>query len=242
LLGGYSIAEWFKVEKKTLIDTVSLDELYAKGDIEGIDFIKIDVQGAELDIIKGSKNVLNDNVLGMSIEVEFVPMYKDQPLFADVDSFVRNTFDLELQDLTKCYCKYREGIGCGSFKGKLLCGEALYFLSPASLIKRCALLDNDAAAGQIIMACVMGFVYGYIDYVLCLLDSTNIGNYLSSGVIGRLKFIAKNHGKRIVYCGRGAGRMESLFRLFSRLFAGTYKGWKTDGQYLGSRKRHGVFI
>ena len=45
------------------------------------------IKGAALDVFKGSKKLLN-NVLKIVCEVEFVPLYQDQPLFGDVSKFL----------------------------------------------------------------------------------------------------------------------------------------------------------
>ena len=39
----------------TEIKTISLDEFFNNHDLEYVDFIKIDIQGAELDVFKGGK-------------------------------------------------------------------------------------------------------------------------------------------------------------------------------------------
>jgi len=50
--------------------------------------IKLDTQGSELDILTGAINALR-GVIALEIEVEFNPIYTGQPLFADVDTFLR---------------------------------------------------------------------------------------------------------------------------------------------------------
>jgi len=74
-----------RVAKKTRVKTKRLDAI---GEIGEIDFLKIDVQGAELDVLKGAKEKLK-NCLVIHSEVEFVPLYKNQPLFSDLDIYLR---------------------------------------------------------------------------------------------------------------------------------------------------------
>lgn len=55
---------------------------------EPIDVLKLDLQGYELEALKGLGEKLRD-VRTILSEVEFVPLYDRQPLFADVDAFLR---------------------------------------------------------------------------------------------------------------------------------------------------------
>jgi len=48
----------------------------------------MDIQGAEQMVLKNAKKRLKD-MLVMQLEVEFLPMYVDQPLFGDLDVFLR---------------------------------------------------------------------------------------------------------------------------------------------------------
>lgn len=68
------------------VQTRRLDDIPDLGDV---DFIKIDVQGSELPIFENGRQVLA-NTLVIHTEVEFVELYKGQPLFADVDRFLRS--------------------------------------------------------------------------------------------------------------------------------------------------------
>src|SRR5688572_10177302 len=63
------------------------------------DFIKLDTQGSELDILRGGEKTLACAV-GVEIEVEFLPMYRGQPLFAEVDTFLRDS-GFELHDINR---------------------------------------------------------------------------------------------------------------------------------------------
>ena len=74
------------VVKEHQVETYRLDDI---SEVNHADFIKMDVQGSELNVLKNGINLLNTSVIAQ-IEVEFVEMYKDQPLFADIDSFMRS--------------------------------------------------------------------------------------------------------------------------------------------------------
>ncbi len=78
-------------ELVTLVDThpVETKTIDSIAEIEAADLIKIDVQGAELMIFENAQRIL-PNTLVIQTEVEFVEIYKNQPLFADVDRFLRS--------------------------------------------------------------------------------------------------------------------------------------------------------
>ena len=78
--------EFTTVIKEHQVQTHRLDEI---SEIDRADFIKIDIQGSELIALENGVNVLKTAVL-VEVEVEFVEMYKGQPLFSDVDSFMRS--------------------------------------------------------------------------------------------------------------------------------------------------------
>ena len=69
-------------------DTTTLDRWLQDTNWGPIDFIKADVQGAELEVLLGAVNAL-PNVVLMELEVEFNQLYEGQALFADVDVFAR---------------------------------------------------------------------------------------------------------------------------------------------------------
>ncbi|MBK9020495.1 MAG: FkbM family methyltransferase [Sulfuritalea sp.] len=80
-----NLAEVVTPEAQIRVATTRLDDIADLGDI---DFFKIDVQGSELNIFRNARSVL-EQTLVIQTEVSFVEMYKDLPLFSDVDSFLR---------------------------------------------------------------------------------------------------------------------------------------------------------
>jgi FkbM family methyltransferase len=81
-----NLDELMQVIKTEEMQTVRLDDI---PEIIDTDFLKIDVQGAEKMILENAARMLK-NTLVIQTEVEFVPLYKNQPLFADVDRTLRS--------------------------------------------------------------------------------------------------------------------------------------------------------
>jgi hypothetical protein len=80
-----NLAELVRPVAQHPVATKRIDDIL---DIDDIDLIKIDVQGSELAVFQGAMNAL-PHVLCIQTEVEFVELYRDQPMFADVDVFLR---------------------------------------------------------------------------------------------------------------------------------------------------------
>jgi FkbM family methyltransferase len=76
-----------EIDRRTVTLT-TLDEWIEEADAPAPDFIKLDIQGAELDVLRSSPRAL-ETVRALELEVEFQPLYRDQPLFADVDAYLR---------------------------------------------------------------------------------------------------------------------------------------------------------
>lgn len=71
------------------INVTTLDIWRNTQQTKHVDYLKIDTQGSELDILEGALETLKFTSL-VELEVEFSPIYQDQPLFADVDVFMRS--------------------------------------------------------------------------------------------------------------------------------------------------------
>ena len=80
-----NLAEMMQLVARHPVSTRRLDDVEG---LDDIDFMKIDVQGAELMILQNAPQLLAKTLL-VQAEVLFIHHYKNQPLFADVDTDLR---------------------------------------------------------------------------------------------------------------------------------------------------------
>jgi hypothetical protein len=67
----------------------TLDTWLSESSLEAVHVLKLDTQGSELGVLEGAQQALGD-VRVLEIEVELNPIYAGQPLFGDVDHFLRD--------------------------------------------------------------------------------------------------------------------------------------------------------
>ena len=81
----HGFSEWAKVLRREPVATRRLDDIQ---EVTDIDFLKLDVQGSELSVLQGAPEKLK-RTLFVQTEVQFIPFYKQQPLFAELDQHLR---------------------------------------------------------------------------------------------------------------------------------------------------------
>lgn len=110
------------------IETTTLDAIAQAEKIDEIDFIQIDVQGANLNVLQGATSLLEKSILAVQIEVEFSPLYLNEPLFSEIDRFMRAhgfvLFDLAIARRSRTLLQSQNR------PGQVLWGDAFYLRDP----------------------------------------------------------------------------------------------------------------
>jgi FkbM family methyltransferase len=133
------------------VDTVRLDDV-AEIRSQGCDLLKLDTQGSEAEILGHATETLK-HCLIVQTEVEFVPIYEDQPLFAEVDQLLRSRgfmFHRFIGLSGRTYSPLMVNGDPNAALSQMLWSDAVYVpdfarldrLDPGSLLKLAALLHE----------------------------------------------------------------------------------------------------
>ncbi len=163
------------VEPMTLDFTVDLEitTLDSFCELEGIneiDFLQTDVQGGDLHVLEGASRVLESSILAVQVEVLFSNLYINQPMFADIDTYLRNQ-GFTLFDLAPAYrSRACSPLAYTPHPRQLLWGDAFYF--------RDLILESNNQAFRtperiFKLACIAD-VMNFHDYALELLEYLTI--------------------------------------------------------------------
>jgi FkbM family methyltransferase len=231
-LAQFPEPERFDVVEVTTVQSRPLDALVRERRLHSVDFIKLDTQGSELSILRGADEALA-SVVGIEVEVEFAPLYEGQPLFGEIDEFLRAR-GFELFDLNRVYWR-RSGMPATG-RGQLMFGDALYFRSANGLV------DVPGGRGLVLAKAVLAATaYGYLDYAGTLLAWGSERQMFQEGEaamaaewLGRAR-----HGRhrlaRLTGNVRGAGRVSRALARLADVFRPDHWAY-VDGRLGNSSK------
>ena len=204
----------FEIIKTVKIQADTLDNQLAENNIDVVDFIKIDTEGYELPILNGSQNTLKD-VIGLEVEVSFLPIHENRPLFHDVNKFVVDQ-GFELFDLRRTFWKRRNPNNYyDSTKGQIIWGDTLYFRTPEYIIN-----DKHLKPNKIIKALFVYLVYGYYDIAceLCRLAAEK--QLLSKSLLQTLDRLIKQKRRTLFLPNfKGKNRIYHVLKRIAEAFS-----------------------
>ena len=191
-----------EVVGQRVIQVKSLQDAMRDHAIPQFDFIKLDAEGAELDILKGSPEAISsEQAVGVLSEFRLHREINGSPPFHMLDAFLQER-GFRLHDMTvnhhgRVALPYRqvenyrlpdgERFYAYTTHGQLQDGDALYFrdlfgvpnLDPVRLLKACALMEiyslNDCAAELIV---------GNRTRLGAFVDTTRLLDLLATGIAG----------------------------------------------------------
>jgi hypothetical protein len=235
----YGTSDHYAIVHTEEITVTTLDALTTAGTVPFANIIKLDTQGSELDILKGAAQSLSESVIAIETEVEFVPLYKGQPLFGDVDAFLRSA-GYELMGFRRLHTRadvrfgqrgdlgYANGLELirawgarfipphGSWTGfsQLVYGDALYVRRAADYLQKTAGIRTDALLA-IVKAVVAATEWRFYDYAGDVLAGAVKASLITDNDGDRLERFVRRRSKDVTPAFSAARRQGS--RLLNRL-------------------------
>ena len=199
----------YDIVKTTKVEVTELDNLV---DIHNQPhFLKLDIQGSELEVLKGSVKTLK-NVLGLEAEVNFKEIYEKIPLANDVEKFLYSQGFVLNDFLT--YFRWERSPHRIIDKdeiirfGEMIHGDALFLRTPEKIIEISKNLSNPISLFENYVKIL--FVYNKVDLIIKLSEyiSYEHNKLLNLNLI--ISILEKNH-KRLVFFNK-------KFLYFTRYF------------------------
>lgn len=110
-IGANSDAQCITLNK-IKVSTTTIDEFCKKHKIDEIDILKLDVQGSELAILKGSEKLLKSKRVKLIYsETYFKEQYHSQPLFYEIGNYLKD-YGYYIADIFNPYYNNRQLLWC----------------------------------------------------------------------------------------------------------------------------------
>jgi FkbM family methyltransferase len=166
----YVLGEACRPMEQRHLQTVAFDDLIGSSEFDDLapDFLSLDTQGSELQVLRGARRTLQRHVLAVSSEAEFVPIYRGQNLFGDLHSFLEEFhFGLAHVAMHDGFSSTRGPIGA---RGRGFCfGSDVLFLRQWQSLEA-ATADVDERWVMLHKLAFIAVLHGFIEYALEVIE------------------------------------------------------------------------
>lgn len=239
VLNDYEDIGRFRVEREETIlssRVKTLDSLMEEKLISDADFMKMDTQGSELRILRGGEKHFLPRVFGIQTEVEFVEIYKGQPLFRQVDDFL-DSKGFALMDIRRQYWKRKDYHNYRG-KGQLVFADALYFRKIEDFYRSTAFPKEPLYAREKILKAVLTcLVYRIFDYAVGLAKSGMEHGHLSGDESAKVVTLIKRCSQKGIPAVIHLGKVYNILNyVMKTLKPPSYLGWVDGDSEIGNIK------
>jgi len=170
--------DYVTIESTCEIATIPLDEFLATNSLSNVAHAKIDVEGAELEVLQSATQLLSSTLLSLRVEVSFLRTRIGQPCYSDIEAYLRkyNFIPMDFLELhhwrrmTKKHPSKRDKGVLPYSKGQVAHGDMLFFLNPEHLLQR--------PLEFILKSALIAMAFGYIDHAYYLITNSSAKKYL----------------------------------------------------------------
>jgi FkbM family methyltransferase len=133
------------------------------------DFIKLDTEGTELQVLQGAGELLASECLGVISEIKFLPFAVNTTCFADLDILLRQN-GFVLFDLQTARTSRSVGDRFGGKKGAIDSAYVLYFRDFYTMYAQHLAVDQAKARSKLLKLLALMSRFLYLDYAAELID------------------------------------------------------------------------
>lgn len=176
----------FMPDRSIMLETTDFKSFAKKNKIRDINVMKLDVEGAELDILRGLGKDFEKKLICINTEAYFQPWAKDSPTFADMDIFLRARgfvlYDLPIlrwEKKTTSPYMFTDGVFGPTDRGQVVFTQALYLKDAVAEFNIPRLRKNWSAERILKLASVME-LYNLEDCAIELIQEASALGLLKS--------------------------------------------------------------
>jgi len=166
VLKSYAVWPWYEPIGEAMINVDTLDACIARQPGWEIDFIKVDVEGADLDVLIGAKGALA-NVFGVQIEVGFLDRNIGAPIQFEIDRWMREA-GFEPYHLVREHWLRANGAFGATTRPRLSWADTLYLRDHDWVYARAAASASNEKEQFFVRVVAILLAYGAHDYALDL--------------------------------------------------------------------------
>lgn len=215
--------DYYILDDTAQVQARALDMLVEDGALPSPDFMKIDVQGMEAEVFAGAKRVLRDSLVGVRTEVSFFPIYRDQPLFAEIDRQLRPYGFVPMRWIEfhewrrTTRVKYpRTVLGpLPASRGQMIHGDVLYLRHPESLPA-----ESEANRSRLARLGLVALCYDHLDHAAAAFARSGDAAWLRERIGIDPDELLASASRRLARRARHEARLARIGRWLGRLAPG----------------------
>jgi FkbM family methyltransferase len=151
-----------------------------------LDFIKVDTEGSDLEILYGASKAIKTTVIGIQVEAQFVERNQGSPMFSDLDPVIRGD-GYWLMELKRQSWIRNNDLNNIDTIPQLIWADAIYMITENEALKRANDMYSSRRFEYLSKIVLISIAYGYIDYAMEILQSFFNNNLISRDEMNMIK-------------------------------------------------------
>lgn len=164
--------QFFTGIREVPVECVMLDAAIASASVGAPAYLKLDVEGAELEVLAAAPRTL-ESLVAVKTEVSFLPFRHGQALAGDVDAFLRarGFQPMDFLDLSRwrrhgyVLHPHADRQTIPYTRGQIAHGDAFYIRDPETIAD-----DDDAGLRRLLTTAAIALSFGFFDFAAMILQ------------------------------------------------------------------------